>query len=405
MGKECKITFIGDIMCEPMLLKAARLKNGTFNFDCVFEHVKDLFSDADYVIGNLESPVAGREAGYVQECFSMNSPDEFIDALMKAGVSCVSTANNHCLDRGYEGLVRTIQTLDSKGLSHHGTFLDEGNRKEAVYCNINGITVAVICYTYATNYQDNKCSLTEEQEKNINLLHHYQEKIYLKTGKKASFPQRCLGRILRPFKQETRASIKKALGLPYNSARADDYLDAERAEPYFKRLEDDIKTAKEKADLVVFYPHVGGQFNIEPGAFSKYTVDRAISCEVDAVIASHAHIVQKAEYKNDIPCFYSIGNFSMSPNSSYLLHEYLPEYGLAVHLYLNDSRIQKTAFSILKIVETKKQPLTVYPVDRYIASISDRALIEKTESEILQIYRIVTGRSVEAVEVKREYLF
>ncbi len=48
-----RITIIGDMMCEPLLLKAARQSNGEYCFDGVFEHVKDLFAASDLVIGNL----------------------------------------------------------------------------------------------------------------------------------------------------------------------------------------------------------------------------------------------------------------------------------------------------------------------------------------------------------------
>ena len=43
-----KITVIGDIMCEPPVLKASRSKNGEYNFDGVFSKVAPMFSEADY---------------------------------------------------------------------------------------------------------------------------------------------------------------------------------------------------------------------------------------------------------------------------------------------------------------------------------------------------------------------
>ena len=97
--------------------------------------------------------------------------------------------------------------------------------------------------------------------------------------------------------------------MKYNWPREDDYLDLITAEPYFDNLRSNIRKAKETADIVIFYPHVGGQFNINPGPFTEYTFEQAMEAGCDAIIASHAHIVQKAEIKENVPCFYCIGNF------------------------------------------------------------------------------------------------
>ena len=45
-----KITFIGDIMCEPSVLKGARQKDGSYDFRPMFEKVKPLLAEADYVV-------------------------------------------------------------------------------------------------------------------------------------------------------------------------------------------------------------------------------------------------------------------------------------------------------------------------------------------------------------------
>ena len=51
-----RITFIGDIMCEPPVLAGAKQPNGSYNFDYVFAPCQSLFSEADYLVGNLETP-------------------------------------------------------------------------------------------------------------------------------------------------------------------------------------------------------------------------------------------------------------------------------------------------------------------------------------------------------------
>ena len=54
-----KITFFGDIMCEPPVLAGAKQKDGSYNFDYVFARTQSLLDEADYRVGNLETPLAG----------------------------------------------------------------------------------------------------------------------------------------------------------------------------------------------------------------------------------------------------------------------------------------------------------------------------------------------------------
>lgn len=388
-----KLSFVGDIMCEPRLLNASKTADG-YDFSGVFEHVNPLLQKSDFLIGNLETPIAGENAGYVNSLFSFNAPKEFAVAVKEAGFGLVSTANNHCLDRGFEGLIETVKSLDDIGLAHVGTYDSPDQTDRTFYKEINGKTFAVIAYTYGANYTMHHRTINKERERHINLLRPYTESVFLKnTGKKA-FANRAFDRAIRGFKRENQAAIKRALGMTYNTPRKDDAVNPETAAPYLEQFQKDIRQAKEKADLVLVLPHVGGQFNPEPGIFTELVVRTAIEAGADAIIASHPHIVQKAEMQDGVPCFYSIGNFSMSPNSVYLLHEDLPEYGLAVHLYIEDQKIQKTTFSILKIMEGKRSSLSVWPIEQ---------LSKPNEKEIKQVYQAVTNRELTAPVVRPEY--
>ena len=115
-----KITFLGDIMIEPPVLKAAKRKGGTYDFRGVFSRAKALLSESDFVVGNLETPLAGAAVGYTDTHLCFNAPDDYVDALIDAGVTLVSTANNHMFDRGYEGMERTVRVLDARRFSEGG---------------------------------------------------------------------------------------------------------------------------------------------------------------------------------------------------------------------------------------------------------------------------------------------
>jgi poly-gamma-glutamate synthesis protein (capsule biosynthesis protein) len=98
MVRQTKITFIGDLMClkeqNEMIIK----KYKQYYYDDVFKLVKRFFEESDYVVGNLETPVAGSEMKYTYQPMSFNAPEAFLHAIKSAGVHFVSMANNHCLD-------------------------------------------------------------------------------------------------------------------------------------------------------------------------------------------------------------------------------------------------------------------------------------------------------------------
>lgn len=98
-----KISFIGDIMCEKPLLNAA-FNNGKYCFDRVFSKMKATFNNSDFVVGNLETVCAGKEFEYTNHIYSFNSPEELVASIKNSGIDLVTTATNHCLDRGIEGL-------------------------------------------------------------------------------------------------------------------------------------------------------------------------------------------------------------------------------------------------------------------------------------------------------------
>ena len=91
----------------------------------------------------------------------------------------------------------------------------------------------------------------------------------------------------------------------------------------------------------------------------------------------------------------------MSPNSGYLLHDYLPDYGIAAHLYFDENGVAKTAFSILKIIE--KDLLTVVPADVY-AHECRKDELGRLSSDVRIVYQRVTGKTLSEDVFREEYL-
>ena len=57
-----KITILGDIMVEPPFMQQVE-DNGEYDFKPSFAPLKTILEESDYVIGNLETPLAGPESG------------------------------------------------------------------------------------------------------------------------------------------------------------------------------------------------------------------------------------------------------------------------------------------------------------------------------------------------------
>lgn len=398
-----KITFLGDIMAEIPVLKAAKRGSG-YDFSGVFAPSRELLAKSDFVVGNLESPLAGEAAGYSESHMAFNAPDEYADAVKAAGIHLVSTANNHTFDRGYEGAWRTIRVLEEKGMPHTGSFLPGTERPEAYYTKLGDMTVAVIAYTYGTNYDGSGagCLAEGEMAGTVNLLCSQKASSYLPGVYR---PDPDVVRVLKKYikNPDTRFRIAKALGRETTYSRDDDNLEGKTDTPYIAQMQADIRAAREKADLVLFYPHVGGQFNPKPGAFTEYVIDKAVEAGAHAVIASHSHIPQKLVVRDGVPCAYCLGNFNMNPESYLAMPEILTNFGYALHLYAEGGRIEKVTFSMMKNVRGKDGQIASWPVDVLYGTLDTPCARKALEKEIKHLYGRITGRALKEDIVRAEY--
>lgn len=398
-----KITVIGDIMVEPPFMQQVE-QGGKYDFKPSFAPLKSILKESDYVIGNLETPLAGEEGGYTKVLVSFNSPDTLLDALKDIGIDAVSTANNHSLDRGYEGLVRTVETLDRYGIAHTGTYPEDFQGDRVHYFTVGDTKYALIACTFSTNYGINKVDLVGKRSGCVNMIHPVHGGGAIYTPKPAyinrtiEYVESLLGR-----KMEWEESTKLKRAMDVNGEQIDDIIPEEALNQCFKFVERDYAESREKgADIVIFYPHSGGQFNVRPGNYTKRLVQMSVELGMDAVFAGHAHTSQRAEFLEGKPCFYSLGNVSMSPGTFYSMPECLPEYGLAAHMYMENKGIQKVTFSIFKMVQEPQAAMRIVPVDDLYEAL-DAAGKEELLSHVAEVYTRVTGKEAPTGAPQKEY--
>lgn len=262
-----KLTFTGDIMVHSYQYNEAYdAQTDTYNFMHNFQDMKKYFEKADCVIGNIETTFGGTVSDYPM----FSTPDSFIDALKDAGFDILTTANNHCMDSGSDGLIRTLDKLDEYGISHMGTYRTEEESQNILVQNINGINVAFLSYTYGTN------------------------------------------------------------GIPVKNSYMVNIIDDTTKD----KIKSDIEKAREISDIVVVMPHMGTEYKETPDDYVVEYIDEMFNWGADIVVASHPHVLLPMEYKTVVDedgterqCFvmYSMGNFISSQttvprNASILLN-------------------------------------------------------------------------------------
>ncbi|WP_300012369.1 CapA family protein [Pseudonocardia sp.] len=129
---------------------AGRAASTGYDFGAVLAEVAPVIRAADLAVCHLETPVAGPEGPFTgYPSFSVQP--QILDALVDAGYDTCSTASNHSLDAGFDGLVRTLDALDARGLGHTGTFRTEAAARTPHLVDVAGVRVAQLSWTYGLN--------------------------------------------------------------------------------------------------------------------------------------------------------------------------------------------------------------------------------------------------------------
>jgi poly-gamma-glutamate capsule biosynthesis protein CapA/YwtB (metallophosphatase superfamily) len=142
----------GDVLIHQgrSLTEGALQDDGTYDFSGVLAPVAPMISAADLAICHLETPVApvgGPYRGYP----SFAVQPEIVDALAGAGYDECSTASNHSLDDGTDGLVRTLDALDAAGIGHAGTYRTQAESTEPQILDVHGVKVGHVAGTFGLN--------------------------------------------------------------------------------------------------------------------------------------------------------------------------------------------------------------------------------------------------------------
>ncbi len=254
---EIKFAIAGDVMAHGPQIKAAYdEKCDCYDFKPTFATAAPLFQGVDVAIANLETTLPGKNySGYPQ----FGAPDAVVDGATSAGINLFLNANNHCLDKGGDGLRRTLQVLDEKKIPHLGTYASqkEYEQNRVFLLKKNGLTVALLNYTYGTN------------------------------------------------------GFKTPAGVVV------DRIDKSRVST------DIAKTREMHVDAVIVFYHFGREYLNKPDAYQREMVAHALASGADIVIGGHPHHAQPYElfhYQGQSRqhlVAYSLGNFVSAQRDPY----------------------------------------------------------------------------------------
>lgn len=286
----CTLVFTGDIMAQIEQDQACRTPDG-WDYSPVLAGIRDLLYDSDLTVGNLETVFAGEEARYSHVKYSFNTPDSLAYQLKEDGFGLLSTANNHCLDRDFEGLYRTLDVLDKAGISHTGTARTPQERLQTCIHTCGGIRVGFLSYTYGVNSFVHQRFVDDAHPHAVNLTQ----------------PEETLPGAIN-FQQPGREERFAKYYL-----QSDDVFE-ESIRPRLEEMEQEIgRLRADGVEYVIMLLHCGGQHDPEPDVYTRWLVNRMIDMGADTIITNHQHVLHPFSMVKGIPVAWCLGNLIQTP--------------------------------------------------------------------------------------------
>ncbi|MCL2445773.1 MAG: CapA family protein [Oscillospiraceae bacterium] len=157
---DIRIQFAGDALMHSGPIAAARVGQNeagynTYDFRPFLRDIAPFIREGDLNIINMETPVdAYGNNTRISTWPRFNVPFEVLEALDYAGFNHLIAANNHTVDRGFPGIVATVDNFRRAGLSSTGMYSSEAQFNTPSVIDVHGVQVGIIAYTESLNGLD-----------------------------------------------------------------------------------------------------------------------------------------------------------------------------------------------------------------------------------------------------------
>lgn len=146
----------GDVLIHPPLWEQAHadaVAEGStgYDFGPIYAGIAPALQGVDLATCEMETPLAPPQ-GPFSGWPDFNAPPQVLTALKRIGYRSCTTASNHSIDQGYDGVRRTLDELDAAGLQHTGSARTAAEAATPLVVTAgNGVRIAQLAYAFGFN--------------------------------------------------------------------------------------------------------------------------------------------------------------------------------------------------------------------------------------------------------------
>lgn len=300
---EIQITAVGDVTAHlDQLNSQYDPVTKQYDFNNNFKFVTPYIKKADLSLANLETTLAGTEEGGYTGYPTFNSPDTLAEAIKNAGFDVISAINNHTIDKGSNGVKRTISTINNMGETLLGLRTTDQDKRYVIK-DVKGIKIGMTAYSFETEPVNGN--------KTIN-----------------------------------------SIVIPKDVEGLMNTFNPQKPDHDISQMIDQINLMKKDgAQFIIFFMHWGDEYQREPNAYQKQVAQSLADAGVDIIFGSHPHVIEPITYINSSvsgkKCLvvYSMGNFLSNQRYERTNNKYT-EDGVIVNVKVQKD-VQTNKISIL----------------------------------------------------------
>lgn len=322
---------VGDNIAHETIRETGMREDGPWNYDDVYQYVKEDVEAADLALVTQET-IFVEDREDVSGYPSFGTPPEFGEALVNTGFDVIASATNHALDKGTDSIEYTLDWWKQ---------------------NYPDISVLGL---YDSQETSEEIPVISCKELKLAILDY----TYGLNG----------------------------LELPRGKEYMVNVYDEEQAR-------EDIRQAKELADVVVVVMHVGVEYDQDVDEETRDWTDVFLEEGVDIVIGSHPHVVRTMETLtgedgHKMLVYYSLGNFTSTQTDLPSLMGAMAKITVRKNIETGQIEIPEQEFIPLLMYYNKEIPeAAVYKLEEYPQElIEDHFVYQDNPDEFsLEYYR------------------